>query len=171
MWQRGTVERMALGTLRAIIVALARLSGKPHGPRCDLRCGLVTLRLATRPELPFQIVKEDDRIVVFRVVRAVEQGYRAVSCGVQNRLQGHFVLLEFGPITALELRPLLGIVAEPLSKIGTRRNILQPYRIGKRRLLHAPWPQPLNEKLLAIIFSRRFIYALQLDHVLPRFNR
>src|SRR5690349_8277044 len=105
-------------------------------------------------ELPFQIFTEDDRIVVLSVVGAVEQGYGAVSCGAQNRLQGHFVLLEFGPITALELRPLVGIVAEPFSNIGTRCNVLQPDRIGERRLLHAPWPQPLNEKLFAVIFSR-----------------
>ena len=63
-----------------------------------------------------------------------------MSCGLENRLQGYFVLIYFRLIPMLELDPFLGIVAEPLSKLGTRRHILRPDGIGKCRLLYAPRP-------------------------------
>jgi hypothetical protein len=51
---------------------------------------------------------------VLGVVRAVKQGYSAVSSGLQNRFEGFFVPLQLGLITTLELCPLLAIVTEPL---------------------------------------------------------
>jgi hypothetical protein len=121
--------------------------------------------------LRFKVIPQSDCVVVLGVVRAVKQGYSAVSSGLQNRFEVFFVPLELDLITTLELCPLLAIVTEPLSKLRTGRNIFQPDSIGKGRLLHTPRPQSLDEKLLAIIVSPRFIYALQLDHLSTGPNR
>ena len=45
------------------------LTDRPtYDPSCELRRRLPTLRFAIGPQLPIQIIPEDDRIVVLRVV-------------------------------------------------------------------------------------------------------
>src|SRR5262249_50080332 len=67
-------------------------------------------------------------------------------------------------IAAPELLVPLGPVAEPFSKLGARRNLLEPAVHGERFLPHSSRPQTLDQESLAVCRLGRLVCALDPDH-------
>ena len=82
----------------------------------------------------------------------------AMSCSSAAR-----TLLELPCVTLLELVPLRGIVPEPLSEAGARRQILEPGVDLEIVLGDAPRPDPVDQHAVAIALGRSVVGALQLD--------
>src|SRR6476646_10049092 len=87
--------------------------GDPDGPPrlilAPSRLGLGAFREALQ-----QHVAPDHRVVVLGIPRAVEQYDVAGARGFEERRQYLGVMVEFGAVATLKLRPLRDVVPEPL---------------------------------------------------------
>src|SRR3954463_14968827 len=68
---------------------------------------------------------------------------------------------EFGNVALAKLLPARRVVAEPLSQLRARREILGPVIDRGRLLLDAAWPQPIDQDARAVLPCGRIVSALQ----------
>src|ERR1017187_7860295 len=135
---------LVLGTLPPIVVRLCSTSCESQAGSCR-RMPLTVVRSETAgycgvPLLPWswvliprwcsrtvhQEVSERNGIVVFGVMRTVDQRDRPMARSLYDWPPCIRVSLQFGQIAATKVIPLSGVVAEPFSQLCARRHIFEP---------------------------------------------
>src|SRR5690348_5258052 len=107
---------------------------------------------------------QSHRVVVLRVMRAVEQRDRAALGGLYNRLPGLRPRIEFGEILPLKVLPFFRVVSKPFPQFSTRTGFLFPPIGPKIGFADSSWPQPLYEKAHSIVWPGLVIHAFQVNH-------
>src|SRR6478752_1282851 len=106
--------------------------------------------LSPPAQLRIQEFLQHHRVIVFCIVRAINQGYRALTGRLQERLPYLCSGPKFSPVAAPELVPFGRVVAEPFSQLCTGSNILEPAVQWQRTLSDSTGPQALYQKPPAI---------------------
>src|SRR5690606_4080839 len=70
---------------------------------------------------------------------------------------------ELGMVALTELVPAFRRMPEPLSELGARRELLQPFVDHGVFLAHAARPKPIDEDSPAVRLRRRVVHALDAD--------
>ena len=115
-----------------------------------------------------QIFLQGDGVVVRFVMRAVDERDRAPSRCRYDGSPGLGLGVEFPEVPAAKFRPFLRVVAEPLSKLGARADVLAPLVEVQRRFRNAARPQPLDEEARAIGGRDGIVGAFQFQHRTPQ---
>src|ERR1035437_1917805 len=117
--------------------------------------------------LGIQVFLKCNGVVVFRVMRTVDEGDPAMACGAANLIACLWMAVQLGKIALLELGPLLGVVSEPLAKRNAGRHILEPGIKRQFGFLDATRPEPLHQESNAVFRRRLVIDAFQSEHFTP----
>ena len=131
-----------------------QLAARPRHHR-PISSQLLHLASSSRVQSAFEVLFERDRIVVFGVLGAEDQSDRASPGSLEELLERIRTLFELAAVTLLELVPLRGIVPEPLSEAGARRQILEPGVDPEIVLGNAPRPDPVDQHPVAIALAAR----------------
>src|SRR5262245_8773913 len=99
-------------------------------------------------------------IVMFRIVRAIDESDPAVPRGFANRLKCFRMGIELGEIPALELLPLLRIMGKPAAEFVAWGRVFQPAVDTQLRFFDAARPEPLDQEPDTVIRLRLFIGTL-----------
>src|SRR4029453_4756705 len=91
-------------------------------------------------ELLLQNLLQDDRLVVLRIPRSVDERHVTPPPGIKQGRQCVLMRSELSTVTPLELVPSRRVVAEPLAELGAGRDVLQPTINLELVLRHAAWP-------------------------------
>ena len=95
-----------------------------------------------------QVIAQGYGVVIFAVTGTVEQDHVSSGCRVDQRLPDLRVRVELGRVTVAKLLPFVGVMAEPLTKFGARRDVFEPTFDGNVGAAYATRPESLNEKSL-----------------------
>ena len=101
----------------------------------------------------FQVQLQYYGVIVFGVVRAVQERNVALLGCIQQLFAGCWIVGKLSPIPALKFLPLGWIVVKPATQIAARRYVLAP-RVHLHRLLFQPsWPETFHQESRAIMFA------------------
>src|SRR4029079_2978709 len=74
-----------------------------------------------------QDVSQHDRLVAVLVLRRIDECLGTLA-GETAQIAQHFAMaFESGTVPAAKLGPALGVVSEPLAKLGAWRDVLEPF--------------------------------------------
>src|ERR1035438_7740230 len=113
-----------------------------------------------------QVFLQRNGVVMFCVVRTVDEDDPAMACGTANLLACLRMAVQLGKI-ALELGPLFEVVREPPAKRSAGRHILEPGIKPQIGFLDTTRPEPLHQKPNAVFRRRLVINAFQSEHFTP----
>lgn len=115
-------------------------------------------------EMAQQKFSQDNGIVLFRVVRAVDQRKRTLAERFVERLQCLSMGPQFRAITNLKFLPSrLRFVMKPVAQGISRSNVLKPSIKSRDRAFHSARPQAINQNACAVGARRGFIGPFYLD--------
>src|SRR2546422_6288379 len=114
--------------------------------------------------LRFEVVPQRDRVIVLRIMSAVDQRYITLTRRFEQWLERGGIPVELGKIPAAKLLPLLRIVPEPAPQRVTGRRLFHPGPQRQGLFLHSTRPQALHQKAGAVVRCGRLIGAFQSNH-------
>src|SRR5439155_601486 len=88
---------------------------------------------------------ERDGTVTHFVMGGVHERDPSTSGRAEKRLPGGAMRTQLGEVPVPKLQPLLRIVAEPLSQVRARRDLLEPVIELQACFRYTPGPQSLHE--------------------------
>ena len=112
-------------------------------------------------------------IVMFSVMRTVEQGEVPLSCHIQEGSPGFAVGLQFNIVTTTKLIPFDRVMPEPLTQCSAGRDLFQPSIHREVLFFQSTRPEPINQKARSIVRLILVIYTFDSYHdslPLPQFN-
>ena len=123
----GNLRFLESGVLQYSSASVDQLSGPPDArPRFHSAIAIASVArcVANATIQSFvEIVSQHHGVVVIDVVRAVQQDHIAVKRRRENRRPRIRVLIEFGPVAPLELRPLGNVMLKPASQPVARSRL------------------------------------------------
>src|ERR1035441_8607819 len=96
--------------------------------------------------LSTQIFLQRRGVVMFRIVRTVDECDAAMTCGAANRGARLRMAVQLCKIAFLELGPLFRVVREPLAKLSAGRHILEPVIKAQIGFLNSTRPESLHQE-------------------------
>ncbi|GEM_PF-4385323 len=111
-----------------------------------------------------QVIAQGYGVVMFAVMGAVEQDHVSSGCRVDQRLPDLSVRVELGKVTVAKLLPFVGVMAEPLAKLGAWCDVFEPTFDGNVGATYAARPESLNEKSLPMRPRFVVIETEEFDH-------
>ena len=103
-------------------------------------------------------------------MRAVQQSHRALPRGLEDWLADFGRAIEFGKVLTTELLPFLGIVTEPLSQFGARRDVLEPVVQVQVGFLYSARPKPLDQVVRSVLGTSLVVNSFQFDQIGTSFS-
>src|SRR4029077_10369035 len=107
-------------------------------------------RRRSSPHLRSQVLLQGDRVVVFSVVRAVDQRHAPAASRRHDRLPCILPRVELPGVTPAKGVPFLRVVAEPLPELRARTSFLEPLIDAELRLGQPTGPEALDEDAPAV---------------------
>src|SRR5262249_43367026 len=114
--------------------------------------------------MTLEVSLQDEGTVVLFIARGVNEGNCVFLCLLLERSNRILFLSQFVPVTGLKLRPFRWIVAEPLSQLRARGDVLQPQVHGGAFLGQAARPEPLDQNPRPVVRRGLVVGAFELDH-------
>src|ERR1051326_9089613 len=116
------------------------------------------------PHLGSQVLLQGDRIVVFRVVRAVDQRHTPAARRRHDRLPCVLARVELLGVTPAKRVPFLRVVAEPFPELRAGTSFLEPLVGVELRLGQTARAETLDQDAPAVAPGDRIVSALQRNH-------
>src|SRR6185437_662452 len=139
----------------------AAMRAQVFGSRPVGTAGNIILAAARAFRLTEKNLLQHDSIVVRFVARTVDERDDSCLCQRAEAVELRSVLLQLGPVAALELGPAPRIMTEPLPQLRARCDIFHPVVQGRLRLAYATGPEPIHENAHAVVVGSGFVSALQ----------
>ena len=117
------------------------------------------------PELPHQIIAQNNRLIVLGVSRTIKERHGFFPCSVQYRLPTGGIGIQFVFVALVEFVPTLRVMPEPVAKRIARRNVLEPAVEAQRFLPDTPQPEAVDKEMHISFIASVSIDALNIDCV------
>ena len=106
-------------------------------------------------------VPQHEGMIVVPIPGPVDKGDRPLMGTATENVQRFCTLSEFIAVSAPELVPTFGIMAEPGAQLGAWGDLFHPVVEPSARLADATRPQAIDENSCAVRSCRRIVRALQ----------
>src|SRR4029077_12738072 len=113
----------------------------------------------------FQKFSQGHRIIVFRIMRTVDERDPPVFSVSLNWLAGFSFFLELVEISMAEFLPSSRVMPEPFPQRSTWSKLLQPGVNAQGGFFNSTGPEPLDKETLAIFRGCLFVNTLELNHL------